>query len=96
MRSSQRHKHVKKVSSNNEHSISDHKPKSIQLRLSHPWRHAGPARRQPQITWERLRKIETAEEYVQATRRAVEEARVAGSLRDGHTNCDALTDMMIR
>ena len=84
------------MSSINEHSFSDHKPKSIQLRLTLPWRHAGPARPQPQIRWEKLRIRETAEEYEQATQRAVEEARVPGSLGNGHTNWYALTDIMIR
>ena len=94
MRADQRHKHVRKVSSINEHSFSDHKPKSILLRLTRPWRHTGPARRPPQIRWERLRDIETAEQYELATRGAVEEAREAGALRDGHTNWDLLTELM--
>ena len=56
MKKQQRHKHVIKVKTIRENTISDHKPKSINIKINiKKWRVEGRKKRAPRIKWESLR-----------------------------------------
>ena len=64
MRNRERQKHVRKICSVGEASISDHKPKKIRLSLKKKrWRVPMVRKWVPLIKWERLAEEEVAQEY---------------------------------
>ena len=74
MRREQRHKYINKISTIGESSISDHKPKKIQIRINKKkWRRGEIKKRAPKINFEMLRNDDVAIRYQQ---------KVAEKLRD--------------
>ena len=95
VRKDERHGMVRKVSTIGECTMSDHKPKSMIVRVvRRRWRTNLEERRSPRIKWEVLKEEGKREEYVEATRVRVEEL-VVDEIREEETEWDALTGVMI-
>jgi len=89
----ERHRLVKRMRTVNEMSMSDHKPKSISVKIvEKKWRTCGGRKSSQKIKWEVLKEVEKKEEYKEATRRHMEEHERATN--EERMRWDELTKVM--
>ena len=88
---------VIKISTVQEASFSDHRPKMMQTRVRiRKWRNKGAEKRRPNMKHEALRVQEIAQDYKEKTRTRIVEARERGLLRENGMNWDIMADIMIK
>ena len=73
MRAGQRHKHVKKIHTHAEASLSDHKPKVMKLELESTMKKKKKEKKQPRIKFENLRNTEVKQRYREKVAEIMEE-----------------------
>ena len=96
MKNRQRHKHVKKISTVGEATLSDHKPKLMKFQLDVEMRKKERVKRIPRIRFEKLRIEEIAVQYRQKIGDIIEDDVDRDDLRnDDMTRWNELTDIVI-
>ena len=96
MRNRQRHKHVKKICTVGEITLSDHKPKLMKFQLEVNLRSRTRIKRVPRIRFEKLRLPEIADQYRQRIGELIAEEVDNEDLNDDMTRWDELTKIVIK
>ena len=98
VRKKERQRLVRRMRTVNENALSDHKPKSMRVRVDgRRWRATGGDRRRTRVKWEVLKDERKREEYKEATRVRMEAAREGNERgeEDGRMEWNRVTEVMI-
>ena len=95
MRNRQRHRHVKKIGTICEATISDHKPKLMKFQMDVDLKKKERVKRMPRIRFEKLRIENYAEQYRQKISDIIDDNEGEADLRNDMTRWNELTDIVV-